>query len=130
MSANPLSLSAELHAAVREAVAAVRGHVANPDAKVSLKAMAELARLMAMCERMGIELPSADPTPMPSPRPAAQSETIRQKKVDTLTAVFTPRADEPAPLPPPPPLPGGGKQLHSFLGTPKPAAPIRPPSSG
>lgn len=134
MSANPPTLGAEMHAALRHGFAVVRQGMANPDIRIALKANAEMAKLVTLCDRLGIEVPEeATPIPTPAPTPAPQPEVSRQKKAEVFTSVFSPKTSGPpvAPPAPPRPIPGGGQPLTSFLGSPKPPLPpIRSAASG
>jgi hypothetical protein len=135
MSVNPPTLGAEMQAALRHGFAVVREGMTNPDIRIALKANAEMAKLVALCSRLGIEVPTEDaaPTPTLTPTPVVQPEAARQKKAEVLTSVFSPRSsDQPVTLPAPPrAVPSAGKSLTSFLGSTKPTPPpIRSATSG
>jgi hypothetical protein len=140
MSANPPPLSAEMLLSIRQMFAAGREMLADPDSKVRLKAMSELAKLVATCKRMGIDVPAEGEPTAPPATPNTGSETVRRQKAETLTSVFTPRSAEsnhppqPQPTDSPPLRILGGKPLSCFLGGAKPpssgSAPIRPGPSG
>ena len=140
MSANPPPLSAEMLLSIRQMFAAGREMLADPDSKVRLKAMSELAKLVATCKRMGIDVPAEEEPTAPPVTSNTGSETVRRQKAETLTSVFAPRSGESnhPPLPQPIDSPQlrilGGKSLSSFLGGAKPppsgTTPIRPGPSG
>lgn len=139
-------LGSELLTAVSASLAVLKRHLTSADPKVSLRAAAELTKLLSVCARHGITLetvevppPDAGPTRRTEPTagdrshrpigrveggsvpPAAAQPAVRARPVGR--AEVADHRPLPTPVGPPPPdrelaARPGGKRIASFLGPP------------
>jgi hypothetical protein len=104
----PPPVAVEVRSAVRLALGTLRQLLATDDPKTSLRAAAELTKLVSVCVRYGID--TAEPAPVTPPvepklQPVQPRPLPRTERVDPL--------DRPKSV-----LPLGGRTLTSFLGPP------------